>query len=325
VDRPTALVTGAAGFIGSHLCDRLLAEGWSVTGIDSFEPFYARELKEANLTSAGENPDFRLVEGKIQDLGRGGPGASQLSELIEDAEVVFHLAAQAGVRGSWGPQFASYLDENALATQIVLEHAKAGELRKFVYASSSSVYGDTNVLPMREDAQCRPYSPYGVTKLAGESLAYLYARNFGVPAVAVRFFTVYGPRQRPDMAFNRFMRCVMEGRPIEIYGDGEQTRDFTFVSDIVDGVLAALEAPAGEVYNLGGGSRVRLADAVATLLEAAGAPDHEVIAASVQAGDVRDTSADLTKAAGIGYAPKVDLATGLAREWGWLRGSVSAG
>ena len=207
-----------------------------------------------------------------------------------------------------------------LATQLVREACRTAGVAKLVYASSSSVYGDTDQLPMREDANCRPVSPYGVTKLAGEQLCRLYYRNHGVPTVSLRFFTVYGPRQRPDMAFHIFLRALLEGRPLEIYGEGNQTRDFTFVSDIVEGIVLAMQGRDGAVYNLGGGSRVTLLEAIRTLESASGCT-AQVKGESVQAGDVKHTWADLSLATDeLGYAPRVLLDEGLRREAEWLRG-----
>jgi UDP-glucose 4-epimerase len=304
------LVTGAAGFIGSHLAERLLADGHDVTGLDSLEDFYARGLKERNLTVALEHERFIFVEQNLL--------AADLRALLEGADIVFHLAAQAGVRSSWGADFRVYTDNNVLATQRLLEAAKEASLGRFVYASTSSVYGDTDVLPMREDAICRPHSPYGVSKLAAEHLCYLYSRNFGVPTVALRFFSVYGPRQRPDMAFTRFIRAMLTDGQAEVYGDGHQTRDFTFVADIVEGTVRAAEAPPGEVFNLGGGSRVSLVDAVRTLEEVTGRKLSSKVAER-QPGDVRDTWASLDKSRDVlGYEPRVGLAEGLARQVDWL-------
>lgn len=312
---PTALVTGCAGFIGSHLTDRLLADGYEVIGVDSFEDYYPREMKEANLDQASDHDAFMLVEANILALAAD----ERLGQFVKDADVVFHLAAQPGVRASWGEKFHIYSDNNVLATQALLENAKGAGTAAFVYASSSSVYGDTAVFPMREDAECAPYSPYGVTKLAAEHLCRLYTRNFGLHTASLRFFTVYGPRQRPDMAFRRFIEKVFAGEPIGIYGDGGQTRDFTYVADIVDGLIAAAGAPAGTVANLAGGSRVSLAEAVVTLGEAM---DTEVGVEhlGVQAGDVRDTWASIEVAERVlGYEPKVGLAEGLAAEVEWFR------
>jgi len=315
-----AVVTGCAGFIGSSLTDRLLAQGWDVTGIDSFEGYYDRDLKEANLSAARSSAAFTLVEADLIDLASAGAGSGQggLRRIVESADHVYHLAAQPGVRGSWGGSFDTYVRNNVLATQVLLECAKDTGISSFVCASSSSVYGDTTVLPMDEESVCRPFSPYGVTKLASEHLARLYARNFGVPAVALRFFTVYGPRQRPDMAFNKFIAAALDDRPIQVYGDGSQTRDFTFVSDIVDGIIAAPAAPTGSVLNLGGGCRISLEGALDVLGSVMGR-EIRVVRSGAQAGDVTDTWASVQRARElIGFEPKVDLAAGLAAEYAWV-------
>ena len=312
----TALVTGAAGFIGSHLVDRLLADGWTVIGVDSFEDYYPRAHKERNLRDAKTSERFTLIEENVLTVtDAGGPVHGALAQ----ADVVFHLAAQAGVRASWGDNFSIYTDNNILGTQMLLEACKSAAVRRFVYASSSSVYGDTADLPSHEDARCAPFSPYAVSKLAGEHLCYLYRRNFGIPSVSLRFFTVYGPRQRPDMAFHRFIRAIMEGRVIPVYGDGTQTRDFTYVSDIVEGVLAAAGVATEGTYNLGGGSRASVLEVLALLGEVMGQePRLEFI--DKQAGDVRDTSAWLDRSrSDLGYAPRVSTRIGLENEVAWLR------
>ena len=317
---PTALVTGAAGFIGSHLVERLLGDGHEVVGIDSFEDYYSRDLKEANLAAAMVHPHFRLVERNILELGAtdGPDGRSELRRLVARSQHVFHLAAQAGVRASWGDSFRIYSDNNVLGTQLMLEACRDADVERLVYASSSSVYGDTDELPMREDALCRPVSPYGVTKFAGEHLCRLYQRSFGVPTVALRFFTVYGPRQRPDMAFNKFIRAALAGRPIDVYGQGQQTRDFTFVDDIVAGILLARKGPPGSVINLGGGSRVTLLDAL-DVIESVTGRTLNVRTEAEQAGDVRHTWADLTTAREVlGYEPRVVLEVGLKAELAWV-------
>lgn len=320
-------MTGAAGFIGSHLVDRLLADDWDVVGVDSFEDYYPRAYKEANLASALSSDRFTLVAENLVALasedGAKGEG-SRLVELLRDADCVVHLAAQAGVRASWGDSFRIYTENNVLATQLVLEACRKAGVPKVVYASSSSVYGDTDDLPMREDANCRPVSPYGVTKLAGEQLCRLYWKNHGVPAVSLRFFTVYGPRQRPDMAFNIFLRALFEGRPLDMFGEGNQTRDFTYVSDIVEGILLAMNGRDGAVYNLGGGSRVTLLEAIRTLEDASGC-SARISGQGVFAGDVKHTWADLTLAMEeLGYAPQVTLGEGLRREAEWLKAFSTA-
>ena len=219
------LVTGVAGFIGSHLAERLLADGHEVCGIDNFLDYYPRQVKENNLQAVASNQHFSFVEGDLLTM--------DLSPYCEKVDWIFHQAAQAGVRTSWGADFARYVECNVLITQRLLELALRKDVKRFVYASSSSVYGDMNMLPLTGSSLPRPFSPYGVTKLAAEHLCKLYYDNFRLPTVSLRYFTVYGPRQRPDMAFHRFCKAIIEQQPICIYGSGEQTRDFTYVSDIV--------------------------------------------------------------------------------------------
>ena len=307
-----ALVTGAAGFIGSTLTERLLADGADVVGIDCFTDYYARSIKQRNLSAALGHPRFRFLDTRIQD--------ADLGTLLRECTHVFHLAAQAGVRKSWGRDFGIYTVNNIEATQVLLEAACGKpQLEKFVYSSSSSVYGDRAPMPMREDALPQPVSPYGVSKLAAEQLCYLYFANFGVPTVSLRYFTVYGPRQRPDMAFHKFIRATLRGEPITVYGDGEQTRDFTFVADAVNAnVLAAANGVPGRVYNIGGGSRVSLNHVLEMLGTVTGrAPNITVDAA--QKGDMRHTYADTSLAgADLAFVPAVGLADGLAAEYRWL-------
>ena len=306
-----ALVTGAAGFIGSHLASALLDGGAEVTGIDCFTDYYPRPLKEANLNVNRRRPGFEFVEDRIQD--------ANLAALLSGVTHVFHLAAQAGVRRSWGRDFRIYTDNNVDASQQLLESCVGRPLHRFVYASSSSLYGDAVTMPMREDALPQPVSPYGVTKLAAEQLCYLYFANHGVPATSVRYFTVYGPRQRPDMAFHRFLRAAMDGEPIVLYGDGEQTRDFTFVSDAVAATIAAGERGVpGRAYNIGGGSRVTVNDVLRMVERLVGRP-VQIRREPTQKGDMRDTSADTTLArADLGFAPAVSLEQGLESEYRWL-------
>lgn len=306
-----ALVTGAAGFIGSHLTGALLDRGYEVTGLDSFTDYYPRPIKEANLAANAGREGFRFVMGSVQH--------TDLAALLEDKTHVFHLAAQAGVRKSWGRHFRTYTENNVEATQRLLEACVGRPLHRFVYASSSSLYGDNVSIPMREDALPQPVSPYGVTKLAAEQLCYLYFVNHRVPATSVRYFTVYGPRQRPDMAFNRFIRAALSGQPITLYGDGEQTRDFTFVSDAVAATVAAGEKGVpGRAYNVGGGSRVSVNHVLEIIGRLAGKP-LDVRREAVQKGDMRDTFADTTLArADLGFAPAVSLEEGLEAEYRWL-------
>ncbi len=306
-----ALVTGAAGFIGSHLSEHLLERGHEVTGLDAFTDYYARETKEANLGSLRTRAAFDFVETTIRE--------ANWPALLDGVTHVFHLAAQAGVRASWGRDFAIYTELNIDSTQILLEACAGRSLERFVYASSSSVYGDGVKLPMREDARPQPVSPYGVTKLAAEHLCLLYQVTGGVPAVALRYFTVYGPRQRPDMAFNRFLRAVAADEPISLYGDGEQTRDFTFVEDAVTATVAAgLRGTPGRVYNIGGGSRVSMNQVIDVIARVTGrTPD--VRRGSVQKGDMRDTFADTSRArTDLNFVPTVALEDGILAEYQWL-------
>jgi nucleoside-diphosphate-sugar epimerase len=306
-----ALVTGAAGFIGSHLTSALLDRGAAVIGLDCFTDYYPRAIKEANLDVNRHRTGFRFVEGRIQDV--------DLDRLLEDVTHVFHLAAQAGVRKSWGRDFRVYTDHNVDASQQLLEACVGRPLHRLVYASSSSLYGDLAPIPMREDALPHPVSPYGVTKLAAEQLCYLYFVNHGVPATSVRYFTVYGPRQRPDMAFHRFFRAAIEGEPIVLYGDGEQTRDFTYVSDAVAATIAAGDRGVpGRAYNIGGGSRVTVNEVLNIVERLVGRP-LSVRREPPQKGDMRDTYADTSLArTDLGFAPAVTLEEGLASEYQWL-------
>lgn len=308
-----AVVTGAAGFIGSHLVDSLLKEGVEVLGIDAFVPYYPRPIKEENLSLARSSPRFRLVEGTLEDL--------DLAPLLSGADCVYHLAAQAGVRVSWGKEFSLYSNHNVLGTQRLLEACLVVGKPRVVYASSSSVYGASPTLPLREDAVCRPLSPYGVTKLAAEHLCGLYHASHGLPVLSLRYFTVYGPRQRPDMAFHRFLKAAGEAAPIHVYGDGEQTRDFTFVEDILAATRAAASlGRPGSVYNIGGGERASVNEILKRVSEIAGRPLN-LVHEEAQRGDMRDTLADTSLARrDLGFAPRVSLAEGLQKEWAWLRG-----
>jgi UDP-glucose 4-epimerase len=308
------LVTGAAGFIGSHLCERLLADAHQVTGIDAFTDYYARAQKERNLVGVRSNPGFRFVEADLLEM--------PLAPLIDPVDTIFHLAAQPGVRPSWGKEFDRYVQGNILATQRLLDAVAGRALTKFVYASSSSVYGDAESFPTPETAVPRPISPYGATKLAGEQLCYLYARQYGVPVVSVRYFTVYGPRQRPDMAFHRFIRAYLTGGELEIYGDGEQIRDYTHVTDIVEGTLRAVRSPEpGAVFNLGGGHQVTV-NQVLDMLNGLIRGRPLIRRKPAQPGDARRTCADVSRAKGLlGYVPSVTLSAGLRSEVSWLQGT----
>src|SRR2546425_8383829 len=305
------VVTGAAGFIGSHLCERLLADGHEVVGIDSFSDYYERERKEQNLSTARAQPNFTLEVVDLVD--------ADLARVLAGATVVFHLAGQPGVRPSWGDQFDRYVHDNIVATQRLLESLRDTRLERLVFASSSSVYGDAEMFPTKESALPRPVSPYGMTKLAAEHLTFVYMRNFGIPATSLRYFTVYGPRQRPDMAFCRFMEALVDGNEIEIYGDGEQTREFTYVSDAVEGTVKAASADVvGQVINLGGGSRVTVNRVLDTLEEISGIkPRRKYLPAAL--GDPRHTGASINVARErLAWEPRVSLREGLARQWEWF-------
>jgi outer membrane assembly lipoprotein YfiO len=306
-----ALVTGGAGFIGSHLSERLLANGAEVVALDCFTNYYPREIKERNLSTLRGRDRYRFVEGAI--------ASHDLAQLLDGVTHVFHLAAQAGVRKSWGRDFRIYTELNVDATQILLEACVGRSIERFVFASSSSVYGDEVALPMREDAVPRPVSPYGVTKLAAEHLCQLYYVNHRVPTVSLRYFTVYGPRQRPDMGFNRFFRALLDGRPVTQYGDGRQTRDFTFVADAVTAtVAAAVRGTPGGVYNIGGGSRLSLLEVFGLIGRVSGRPvtiDHQ----PSQKGDMRDTYADTSRAReDLGFVASVTIEEGLRQMFVWM-------
>jgi UDP-glucose 4-epimerase len=294
------------------LSERLLAAGHEVVGIDCFTDYYERSRKEQNLETSRNTDRFRFADADLVD--------ADLAPLLDGAAVVYHLAGQPGVRPSWGNQFDRYVRDNVIATQRLLEALKDAPIQRFVFAGSSSVYGDAERFPTKETALPRPVSPYGVTKLAAEHLTNLYTRNFGLPAVSVRYFTVYGPRQRPDMAFSRFMRAMTSGEDIEVFGDGEQTREFTYVSDAVDGTIKASTADAvGQIFNLGGGSRVTVNRVLATLEEISG---HSVHRQNLPAapGDPRHTGASINLArTKLGWEPRVTLREGLARQWEWFR------
>jgi nucleoside-diphosphate-sugar epimerase len=307
------LVTGAAGFIGSHLAERLVDLGHEVVGVDCFLDYYPRAVKERNLRTLRQQPRFRAEE---CDLSR-----ADLEPLLRGVDWVFHQAAQAGVRASWGHDFEIYALHNVVATQRLLEASRDLGVRRFVYASSSSIYGDTTDLPMREQSLPRPISPYGVTKLAAEHLCWLYWKNYGLSTASLRYFTVYGPRQRPDMAMHRFLKGALTGGEITLYDDGEQTRDFTYVSDVVAANIAAAErAEGGEVFNIGGGSQVSINHVLATI-EAISARPLRIKRDSRQKGDVRHTAADCTRARErLAFRPAVPIAEGLRLEWEWIRG-----
>jgi nucleoside-diphosphate-sugar epimerase len=307
-----AVVTGAAGFIGSHLCDRLLAAGHEVVGIDCFRDHYSQAVKEQNLAGAREHRAFSFCR---LDLAE-----DDLRGVLEGAEVVYHLAGRCGLGVSTGREFDQYVRDNMVATQRLLEALAAVPIKRLVYAGSSSVYGDAEMLPTKESAVPRPVSSYGVTKLAAENLVQLYGRHFGLPVATLRFFTVYGPRQRPDMAISRFVQALAQGDEIEIHGDGEQTRDFTFIDDAVEAAVRSATADVvGEVLNVGGGSRSTICSVLAAL--------EDITSTRVRrrylpgaAADQRHAAASINLARQrLGWEPRVGLRNGLARQWSWFQ------
>ena len=305
------VVTGVAGFIGSTLAERLLAAGHTVVGIDCFIDYYPKAVKLKNLEISFAHKNFSFLEENIL--------AADLNRLLDGAEWVFHQAAQAGVRASWGELFQTYTDNNILATQRLLEACTCCKsLKKVVYASSSSVYGNAERYPTIETDLPKPVSPYGVTKLAAEHLMCLYASEYHLPTTSLRYFTVYGPRQRPDMAFNKFIRAALKHEEITLYGDGEQSRDFTFIDDIVEGnLLAAARGSPGAVYNLGGGAVITVNEVLRLLEEIVG--PIKVKRLESQRGDARHTGAETAKARlELGFAPKIAVPEGLRREAQWM-------
>ncbi len=313
-----ALVTGAAGFIGSHLCDHLLDAGLSVTGIDVFTDYYDPATKRGNIASAASRPGFRLVEACLRE--------APLEDLLADADVVYHLAAQPGVRASWGADFELYVRRNILATQKLLEALRRVP-RRLVFASTSSVYGDAETLPTGEDAVRRPISPYGVTKSACEDMVRVYGRAHSLAWTTLRYFTVYGPRQRPDMAFTRLITAALGGGTFTVFGDGSQSRDFTYVADAAAATAAAgfAEGAIGEVVNIGGGRMVALRE-VLDLVSSFAVPAFRLEYAGSERGDAKATGADIAKARRLlGYDPATPWREGIAKQRDWVAASLDAG
>lgn len=310
------LVTGCAGFVGSHLTEALLEQGQDVVGVDAFTDFYPRDMKEANLSRARLSTRFSLIEGHLAELDS--------DYLVDGVDGVFHLAAQAGVRGSWGRSFSVYLTDNVFSTQRLFEAAARAGIR-IVFASSSSVYGNADAYPTTEETTPCPVSPYGVTKLGCEHLMNAYRCELGLDAVALRYFTVYGPRQRPDMAFSRMLSALIRGDVFTVYGSGHQSRDFTFAADVVAATIAAMEAPRpASVYNVSGGGEASLGDVIEISEELAGRRLRvENDARAV--GDVRRTAGDTTRIRrDLRWAPSTSLCEGLAAHIDWLLNSPAA-
>ncbi|MCX6390638.1 MAG: NAD-dependent epimerase/dehydratase family protein [Solirubrobacterales bacterium] len=312
-----SVVTGCAGFVGSHLAEALLKEGQTVVGVDVFNDNYSRGLKISNLRHLTEWDSFEFVP---IDLAQG-----DLAGVVAESDVVYHLAGEPGVRSSWGDRYETYLRNNLRATQQLLESIKSMPDVRFVYASSSSVYGDSETMPTSESETLRPLSPYGQTKAAMELLCDLYRKSHGVDAVGLRYFTVYGPRQRPDMAFHRFCRAAINGEPIAVFGDGLQTRDFTFVSDVVAATRAAGHMPVVDhLFNIGGGSPASVRDAL-SIIEALAEKPLDVTYGEVERGDVRDTAANTTLArTQLAFDPRIGLEEGLAAEFAWVREAIAS-
>ena len=304
------VVTGAAGFIGSHLVERLLRDGHEVVGIDGFTDYYARVAKERNVGSARTNDRFHF---ESLDLSQ-----DDLRPALEGAEVVYHLAGRPGVRAA-PMQFDQYLRENVIATHHLLDAVKEMQLKSFVYGGSASVYGDAEVFPTAETTVPAPLSQYGVTKLAGEHMAYVYWKNYRVPVVRLRYFSVYGPRMRPDLMLAKAMHAMYEGRVFDVYGDGEQTRDFTYVTDAVDGTIRAAERGSpGDLFNIGGGSSVSVNRALDLLGEVAGMQLARRYLPR-QPFDHRRAGASITRARmQLGWEPGTSLREGLERQWRWF-------
>ncbi|MCD6454113.1 MAG: GDP-mannose 4,6-dehydratase [Candidatus Aminicenantes bacterium] len=306
-----AVVTGAAGFIGSILCERLLKEGWKIIGVDCFRDYYSIEIKKKNIANCLRSSNFTLIEEDIS--------ISSL-DFIKEGDFIFHLAAQPGVRKSWGSEFQYYINDNIVSTQRLLEKVKKIKISKFIFASSSSVYGQSKSFPLREDSLTLPFSPYGVTKLAGENLAILYHGNFGVPVVSLRFFTVFGRRQRPDMAFHKAMKSIITGEEFTVYGDGTQVRDFTHVDDTIEGIILAAErGKPGHIYNLGSEREITLVEAL-NIIEKVTGKRIKIRKMQWAKGDVSKTLASIEKARKeLGYGPKKTMEEGIEEEWNWIK------
>ncbi len=309
-----ALVTGAAGFIGSHLSERLLRDGWTVTGVDNFDTFYDPRVKRSNLAGCLSNPNFRLVEADIRDK------AAMEKALEGDTDVIVHLAARAGVRPSIAEPVL-YMDVNINGTVALLEVARQRQIGRFIFASSSSVYGNNEKVPFSEEDNVDfPISPYAATKKAGELICHTYHHLYGIAINCLRFFTVYGPRQRPDLAIHKFARLIEEGKPIPVFGDGTMMRDFTYIDDILDGVMAAIDQCTDyQIYNLGESQPISVTDLITELENALGKKAIRKYLPP-QPGDVERTYADITKAEiQLGYKPSTSIQMGLARFVAWFR------
>ena len=309
-----ALITGVAGFIGSHLCERLLADGWTVAGVDNFDDFYDPQIKRRNISGCLKNKNFQLIEADIRNVDAMGKAAG------EDVRIIVHLAALAGVRPSIA-QPLLYADVNVNGTVILLELAKKHRINKFIFGSSSSVYGNNEKVPFSEDDSVDfPISPYAATKKAGELICHTYHHLFGISITCLRFFTVYGPRQRPDLAIHKFAKLIEQDKPIPVYGDGSMMRDFTYIDDIIDGTVAAIDKCEGfNIYNLGESQPITVNDLITEIEKAL---DKKAVREYLppQSGDVERTYADITKAVrDLAYEPSTTIQAGLQKFTAWLR------
>ena len=305
-------MTGVAGFIGSSLAEKLLKENFKVVGIDCFTDYYSKNIKKKNLTNCLKNEHFTFIQKNILEL--------DLEPIIKNSQCLFHQAAQPGVRASWGSQFDTYVKDNILVTQKILESAKEVKtLEKIVMASSSSVYGNQEGKMIEESTLTKPISPYGATKLAAENLGNLYAENFDLPVISLRYFTVYGPRQRPDMAFSKFIRSNISNKEIEVFGDGNQIRDFTYISDIVEAnILSMNSSSKSGIFNIGGGS-THSVNQILEMIKNITGNENIIKFKPKQNGDVFKTESDIEKARkNLNYSPKIDIKKGLENQFQWI-------
>jgi len=313
----TALITGVAGFIGSSLAEKLLKDNFKVIGIDSFTNYYSPHIKEKNIENCLKHSNFSLIRQDLDTL--------DLSTMFENAEYIFHLSAQPGARASWGKEFTTYVKNNISITQKILESLKNNTtLKKFVFGSSSSVYGNQSSIMNEETSLTRPVSPYGVTKLASENLVNLYFKNYEIPTISLRYFTVYGPKQRPDMAFTRFFHSIIKDKKLIIFGNGEQTRDFTYVDDIVKATInAATSDSVGEILNVGGGSVFSLIQIIEFMKEIT-EKELEINFEKEQKGDVKYTNADISKSKKlINYKPSRNIKYGLTQQYEYIKTNLN--
>ena len=313
----TALITGVAGFIGSSLAEKLLKDNFKVIGIDSFTNNYSTLIKEKNIENCLKYENFSLIREDLDTL--------DLSTYVEEAEYFFHLSAQPGVRASWGSEFMTYVKNNIIVTQKILESLKNNTtLKKFIFASSSSVYGNQSGIMNEDTSSTRPISPYGVTKLAGENLVNLYFKNYGIPTISLRYFTAYGPKQRPDMAFTRFFYSIIKEQKFTIFGNGEQTRDFTYVDDVIKATTNAAKSDhVGEILNIGGGSIFSLLQ-ITEFMKEITKKELQIDFKKEQKGDVKHTNADISKSERlIKYKSNTDIKLGLTKQYEYIKNNLN--